>query len=139
MVEMLFVLDLTVQYRIVAVVELGDLGEYRCGAVLGADPASDLGCPDSVGGLLEAGAQRMRKGARGQLGQRQRVWRDTETVQPGRPEGLVDQGGNRCLDRAEIHSRQPLQPRRRIAVPHGLNGFVRIVLPSSHVAKPSRI
>jgi hypothetical protein len=68
--------------------------EHGCGAVVGADAASEFGGPVAIGRLVEAGAQRVGQGVGGQLVQRQWVWRDAEPVQPRRPEGLVDQDGH---------------------------------------------
>jgi hypothetical protein len=63
--------------------------------VIGADPASEFGGAVSVGRSVEAGPQRGGQGLDGQLVQWHRVRRHAEAVQPGRPEGLVDQDGHR--------------------------------------------
>ena len=48
----------------------------------------------AIGRSVEAGPQRVGQGVDGQLGQGQWARRNAEAVQPGRPEGLVDQDGH---------------------------------------------
>ncbi len=59
------------------------------------DAASEFGDAVAIGRSVEAGPQRIGQGVGGQLVQWQWVRRNAEAVQPGGPEGLVDQDGHR--------------------------------------------
>src|SRR5689334_16747091 len=69
--------------------------EHSSWAVVGTDSASEVGGAVAIGLSVEAGPQRVGQGVGGQLVDWQWVRRNAEVVQPGRPEGLVDQDGHR--------------------------------------------